>query len=351
VAGDELALTVLRQLTATTPSRCWRPRGWSCRCRLAVLRLRGLEAEEARELIQALDGPEDAPTQAALVERTAGSPMLLRLALGLLRADPDAGLVEPVLSAAELGSSLMQSTLGTLSRRRRRLLGTARRHGAPGRPARRPARGTGQAAGLHDALRAQGELQSSQLLDHPGSAVLHPLVREHVRRELAADPELRRRLHHVAALHLERDPSATYEAAQHFADAGEPARPRRCWWPAGPRSSSGAARDAAADLAGRLARQGAGQRPDDGPNPLVAQLLTVRGDLLVGTLRAAEAEAAYRDALAETDGPVARAEVQLAVGALLIQRGGPTEALRLCRDRRGRPSRTGGPAACRPGRR
>ena len=61
------------------------------------------------------------------------------------------------------------------------------------------------------------------------------------------------------------------------------------------------------------------------------QLLTARGDVLKSTLRAAEAEASYREALALAHGqPMARANIIRVLARGLMQRGQTAESLRLC---------------------
>ena len=61
------------------------------------------------------------------------------------------------------------------------------------------------------------------------------------------------------------------------------------------------------------------------------QLLTARGDVLKSTLRAAEAEASYREALALAHGqPMARANIIRVLAQSLMQRGQTAESLRLC---------------------
>jgi tetratricopeptide (TPR) repeat protein len=78
----------------------------------------------------------------------------------------------------------------------------------------------------------------------------------------------------------------------------------------------------AADLAADLL--------DDSQAESGRQLLVARGDLLVHTERAAEAEQAYRDALARPAAPAVRADVAWRLAQCLLQRGKVSEALTLC---------------------
>ena len=55
---------------------------------VASLKLHGLEREEALELTERLAGPLDQLLTERLLDKTGGSPMLLRLALGQLRDQP-----------------------------------------------------------------------------------------------------------------------------------------------------------------------------------------------------------------------------------------------------------------------
>ena len=65
---------------------------------------------------------------------------------------------------------------------------------------------------------------------------------------------------------------------------------------------------------------------------LLRRLLSIRGALLVNTLRAAEAEASYREAFELAHPPAVRARLTAALGNCLLQRGQAAEALQLACD-------------------
>src|SRR6266545_4117012 len=69
--------------------------------------------------------------------------------------------------------------------------------------------------------------------------------------------------------------------------------------------------------------------PQADQDPVVTHLLSLRGDLLADTVRAAEAEDAYRAALSAA-GPPARPALLWRLARLLSQRGRPAGALALC---------------------
>jgi ATP/maltotriose-dependent transcriptional regulator MalT len=299
----------------------------------APLRLGGLAPDQAVELAARLDP--DMPVHLAerLSARTDGNPMLLRLALAQSRqpGSDRERLVDRLESDPEVGAHLIDTALGGLSRPAADLtdLLAVFRHGVDLHDEALVARVQGWQPGF-DMPAAAAELRHRQLLDHPTAAVLHPLIRDHRYARMAADPTRRRWLHRIAAGCYD-SANEPLEAAWHFSRAGDPA-PAADVLTSQVNTLIGRGQSLpAADLAARLLDQ---IRPD-GDAQLVRRLLVVRGDLLVNTVRADEADAAYREALThEMPAPV-RTLVVLRLAESLLERHRPTEALALCADAAG----------------
>jgi ATP/maltotriose-dependent transcriptional regulator MalT len=322
LAGDPAATAVLAHLAATTPAALL----LTASEELAVpgvgtLRLSGLARHEARALIGGGVAPDLAER---LIDRTGGSPMLLRLAVGELRARPDpAALVNRLESEPQVTAYLLATTLSGLTNPAWRVLSLL---AVFRRPVdlydERLAELVQPADGPYNLSAALDELRRRHLVDHPASAVLHPLVHDQVYARLVADLPRRRRLHAVAAAWSEQACGDVLEASYHCGRAGEPERAARLLvgHPAALVRCGQAL--AAADVAERLlvALPPAGDR---------TALLGVRGDLLADTVRAAEAEDAYRQALATAD-RAARPRLAWRLARLLSQRGRPAEAVEVC---------------------
>ena len=179
--------------------------------------------------------------------------------------------------------------------------------------------------GSYDVIGGIEELRRRQLVDHAARAALHPLVRDHVYAALAGNTRRRRNLHRLAAAHCElafRDP---LEASWHHARAGEGAEAADLLVASVADLTASGRSARAADLAAELIADG---RVAD---ETVRQLLVVRGDLLVHTERAGEAEDSYRDALARPAPPAVRAGVAWRLAQCLLQRAQVHAALELCR--------------------
>jgi transcriptional regulator with XRE-family HTH domain len=249
----------------------------------AVVRLTGLRTTEGRALVTSVRAPAHIPVSLAdrLLTRTAGNPMLLRLALGHLTGDdPDTPLLLDRLAAQpEIAAYLQETMLGGLEPDGERLVGVLsvfRRpvdlhdetlvelcHGTDGR---------------WDLLGAVRELQRRQLIDHPARATLHPLLRDHGYATLLADVSRRRRLHRIAAEWSERVAGDVLEAAWHYTRAGAAATAADLLAAAAPDILAQGRGSAAADLAGRLLGM---VRTQATPDPDVLHRLgLVRTDLL-----------------------------------------------------------------------
>jgi tetratricopeptide (TPR) repeat protein/transcriptional regulator with XRE-family HTH domain len=332
IRDDQAVLRTLGHLVEATPARLLlTSREQLPLPGLSTLRLGGLEPPEARTLVARLGGPLPAELAERLVARTGGSPMLLRLSLAQLRTAPNpARLIEHLETQPEVAAYLLDTTLRHLGESAGMLLALVAVFRQPVDLHDETLVDLYQASeGPRDLLEDLGELQRYQLIDHPAQAQLHPLVRDHVYARLVGDVARRRRLHRVAATWYELVREDALEAAWHFSQAGEVAQASEVL--AGQvRALVRAGRAlTAADLAGTLLRRA---RRAGAGSDLVRQLLQTRGDLLVNTVRAAEAEAAYRQALALGASPALHAQVAWRLAESLLQRAQVSEALALCRE-------------------
>jgi tetratricopeptide (TPR) repeat protein/transcriptional regulator with XRE-family HTH domain len=295
-----------------------------------AFRLGGLAQGEARSLIGALAGPLLAPPLAdALIGRTGGSPMLIRLALGQLRpGGPDPGaLIDRLEAEPGVAAYLLQATLGGLTEPSRRLLSLLAVFRHPVDLLDERLIDASEALdGHYDVLAGLDELRRKQLVDHPARAGLHPLVRDYCYARLVGAAAGRRRLHRLAAGYCERALGSPLEAAWHFSRAGDAADAADLLATRAADITAGGGSGRGADLAAGLLA--AGGLPGDTER----QLLIARGDLLTHTERAGEAEDAYRAALTRPAPPAVRAEVAWRLAQSLLQRGQVPEALGLCRD-------------------
>ncbi len=295
----------------------------------APLRLGGLARDEARTLARELAGPLlSGPLADNLIDRTGGSPMLIRLALGQLRpGGPGAGpLIDRLEAEPGIAAYLLESTLGDLSEPSRRLISLIAvfRHPVDLLD-ERLIDASEAVGGRYDVLAGLDELRRRHLVDHPARADLHPLVRDHVYAGLVGAASGRRQLHQLAALHCEQVLDDPLEASWHHARAGDPAEAADLLATRAADLTASGRSGRAADLAGELL--GAGNMTGDTER----QLLIARGDLLLHTERAGEAEEAYRDALARPAPLAVRAGIAWRLAQSLLQRGKVPEALELCR--------------------
>jgi ATP/maltotriose-dependent transcriptional regulator MalT len=292
-------------------------------------RLGGLADAEARELVQALSGAMLSGSLAGqLIERTGGSPMLIRLALGQLHpAGPTAAaLVEHLAVEPGIAAFLLNATLRDLGEPSRRLMNMIAvfRHPVDLLDSRL-IEASEELAGPYDVLAGLDELRRRQLIDHPAQAELHPLVRDHVYAGLVGAAAGRPRLHRLAAGYCDRVLDDPLEASWHYARAGCPAEAaellatRVTDITASGRGIAGAA----------LAAELLGARPDGAAE---RQLFVARGDLLSHTELAGAAEEAYRHALARPASATVQAEVSWRLAQSLLQRGQVSQALALCQD-------------------
>jgi tetratricopeptide (TPR) repeat protein len=323
-----MVMTVIRYLVEATPvhllltSREQLPLPG-----VSVFRLAGLEPGEARTLVAQLDQTLPPELVERLIARTAGSPMLLRLSLGQLHttAEP-ARLIEHLETQPEIADYLLDTTLRQLGEPAAALLALLAVLRQPVDLHDETLMELYQASeGPCDLLAALAELQRHQLVDHPATAQLHPLVRDQVYARLVGDVARRRRLHRLVADWFEQARGDVLEAAWHFGQAGDLPQAAEVLAGQGRALFRRGQALSAADLAGALLTR-ASRRPAP-----ARQLHMLRGDLLVNTVRAGEAEAAYREALALSRTAPLRAQVAWRLAESQLQRGQVAEALELCR--------------------
>jgi tetratricopeptide (TPR) repeat protein/transcriptional regulator with XRE-family HTH domain len=293
------------------------------------VRLGGLAEPEARELVRVLSGPMlSGPLAGVLIERTGGSPMLIRLALGQLHpAGPTAAvLVEHLETEPGIAAFLLHATLRELGEPSRRLLTVIAvfRHPVDLLDSRL-IEATEALAGPYDVLAGLDELRRRQLIDHPAQAELHPLVRDHVYAGLVGTAAGRPRLHRLAAEHCDRVLDDPLEASWHYARAGCPAEATELLATRVADIAASGRGIAGAELAAELLGTGPAAEAE-------RQLFVARGDLLAHTEQAGDAEEAYRHALARPASAAVRAEVSWRLAQCLLQRGQVPEALALCQD-------------------
>jgi tetratricopeptide (TPR) repeat protein/transcriptional regulator with XRE-family HTH domain len=302
----------------------------------ASLRLAGLDRAQGLDLVARLDPRMPPELAGRLCERTAGNPMLLRLALGQARASgaDRARLVDGLATNPELGDYLVRTTLDQLGRPALRLMALLAVLRVPvdlyDEVLAEESRALDGPDDLlsADLLSAADELRQRQLIDDPAAAELHPLVRDQTFARLVGDPALRRRMHRIAAAWADRSRDDALDAAWHFREAGQygdavDALADRVRALIG-RGQALEAADLVVALRDRLRR-----RPDAQPE-LLRQVHVLLGDLLVDTTRADEAEAAYRAALAGDLPPAVWAAVARRLAESLLHRGQVPRALELC---------------------
>jgi ATP/maltotriose-dependent transcriptional regulator MalT len=295
-----------------------------------VIRLNGLGHDEALRLIGSLDGePLAGPVAERLIERTDGSPMLIRLALGQAQAgdlDP-ATLVDRLEAQPAVTGYLLQTTLAGLGAGARRLLDQLAvfRHPVDLLDDRLVEAGE-ELDGPFDVLGGLDELRRRQLINHAAQASLHPLVHDHAYTALAGNIARRRKLHLVAARHCEQALTDPLEAAWHYARAARPAEAADLIIGATLELIARGRSARAAEFAQELLQ--GGQLADDTER----LLLVARGDLLMHTEHAADADAAYRQALARSGSPAIRADVAWRLAQSLQRRSQVAEALALCQE-------------------
>ena len=297
---------------------------------LHYLTLHGLEANESVALMAHLlpgDG-KSIPSQVnALLERwqmeTAGNPLLLRLAV--TRSQEQSGSAGPAWVAA---GPLVEGLLATLGPAARWLLDFLAL-------CRSPVNLT--ATGLADLLSTQGkdydhrtglaEIRRRRLVDSVEQASLHPLLREPLHAALQNQPEAYRQMHRLAGQWAARNGDRS-SAARHLTQA-EDVEAACDLLLAEEKSQDRTETLAAVDDLLALCRRADAPRNH---RERVRDLLLLRGDLLIHTTRAEEAQESYRSALEATDGRLAQAKLAGRLAVSLFETGRAQDALDLCEE-------------------
>jgi tetratricopeptide (TPR) repeat protein/transcriptional regulator with XRE-family HTH domain len=306
---------------------------------LLHLTLAGLERAEALALVKNLSSlplqparlPEKSDNRVDeldnLIAQTAGSPMLLRLAVSQLEQVP----LDTRKVGASLAAYLVEAILKNLEPAARQALGfLSLWRGVVDLTDPQLAELMSEELGaVYDHALAVTALQRRRLIDHMAHATPHRLLREPMLATLNTRPTQRRTLHHVAAkwAGLSGD---LIEAAHHYCCAGDlqsacDVITNQAVAPYQLGRSIAAA--AVVDEILGLARN---RPPTADLREIVRQLLLLRGDLLVNTLRASEAHASYREAMEMTTQTLARAHIAQRLAVSLFQRGQAQAALELC---------------------
>ncbi len=332
VSTDDVILSLFRHLRTTPVQVMYIGREAALLPDTPTLRLAGLEPAEAQQLATRLDFDLAPPLLDRLLSKTARSPMLLRLAAGQLHDRPvDARqFVDRLDTQPQVAAYLVDTVLRDLSPTARWLADLISIF-------RQPIdlyddqliEAITTATGPAPLDRALAELQRRHLIDQPREAALHPLVRDHLYTALALDPPRKKELHRLAAEWSEQGAGNLLEAAYHYLRANQLSKMVQVIADQSEALFMRGQASAAAEVideALALARKRRNFSPD-----ALRQLLTARGDVLKSTLRAAEAEASYREALALAHGqPLARANIIRVLAQSLMQRAQTAESLRLC---------------------
>ncbi len=290
--------------------------------------LHGMRAVDAAQLFDLLNLNLPQPIQAQVIARTQGNPMLLRLIGGQIQQvqPPLEQWLDRLAQQPQVAAYLIETTLSTIP------------------PELRPALNLLAVAdmplNLYDEALVElaqavlgplpwdlliEELTRRQLIDQPAQAQLPLLLRDHIYSTLVARLDDRRALHKLIAEWYEHIGDDPLIIARHYARAQQhqtaTALLEHNLEQLINRGQSNATTALVDDLLLHARRHDVALRPT---------LLTLRGDLLVHTLRGDEAEANYREALGLVHTPQLRASVTWRLVNSLLQRGLVHEAHELC---------------------
>lgn len=329
---NETSLSLLRQLSEIESISLLFTSRETIPLAVTQVNLGGLETDEAREFIK-LSGLDLEPaTLARLLVRTDNNPMLLRLVIGQLlesRGDVNA-FIEHLETHPQITSFLLRTILNDLKPSTQWLVQLISVFRQPidlydetlGVMIDKSNSNVSINEGLH-------QLQTRYMIDDAHNASLHPLIKDHLNAALSGNTTLKKQFHRLAAEWSEYVAEDAVEAAYHWACAGDLEQAAETISTESEslfnRGQSPAAVQVVDDVLKRV------QRLQGDTTNLRRSLLAARGDLLRGTLRAAEAEASYREALALAHNlPVVRAQIVRNLAQVLMQRSQSAEALRLC---------------------
>ena len=305
---------------------------------LPHLMLQGLARDEARDLVAAMGLPLTPTTARALTDvdaetrfdplftHTAGNPLLLRLAVGQLE---QAQTIVTNARGLTVAHSLVTQVVAQLPPAARWLLDwLVVWHNVQDLtdPALVAWLSEQQAPYDHAAMVEQ--LRRKRIIDHDTHAFLHPLLREPLLATLNVQPRQRQAMHQMAAAWAEKQGDRV-KAAYHHTAVGDLVRACALLETGGENAtiSPAQAHTATAVLDEMLAQL---QHQAESPRQLTAQLLALRGDLLINTLRANEARANYRAAIDLTVDPHVRAHLAQRLAHSLLRIGHAQDARALC---------------------
>ncbi len=299
---------------------------------VATFGLQGLEIAEARQLCEAAGVALAPPTFEALYQVAQGNPLLLRFALDILRQQHHApsDLLRALATQREISAFLTHHILSDLSQLEADVLSLAAILRTP-----MSFLDSHLSAALHehgwrgDLEHVALALQERRLLDNPAYVQLHPLLKEHLAAFLHAKPQKLAQLHRIAATWLMAHPHWLLEALYHLSRIPDIAAFTALMEEKLSHIDATAQHASAVALVDHLLDQ-----PDRVTEGLRWKLHHLRGQLLLETVRVAEAEADLRQALAlaaqESATPAERAQVAIALISVLLRRGKVPEAEALC---------------------
>jgi transcriptional regulator with XRE-family HTH domain/tetratricopeptide (TPR) repeat protein len=337
---------------------------------LPHLMLQGMERGEAFELMAAmgLQRGRDAAVEGSefdpILARTAGNPLLLRLAVGQLeqgRQAPPAvvGQNSAYAPVNQFANQVVNQVVEQLPVSARLLLDWLvvwRNVIDLTDPALAEWLATHfgqvelfQSTERYDHSRAVDLLRRKRIVDLDTHAYLHPLLREPLAIALHADPPRRHEMHRLAAGWAEEQ-GDRIQAAHHCCTAGDLVRACNLLEESDETGASPVRTKAQTHAATavidevlvqlqRLQRHNNVQSestesstPRETAREMRARLLALRGDLLINTLRAAEARDNYRSSIDLTAAPVTRAQLAQRLALSLLRIGHSQDALNLCED-------------------
>ncbi|MFZ5880297.1 MAG: helix-turn-helix domain-containing protein [Chloroflexota bacterium] len=330
--GNEASLSVLRQLTTTTPASILLTSRMELPLPVMHIPVGGLEVDEARELARRLSLDLEADALDRLFSHTGRNPMLLKLAAGQLLGAKEsaASFLEHLATQPQVASYLLDTVLHDLSPAARWLASFLSIFRQPVNLFDDALAGLLPDADPHVDLASAGmELQRRYLIENFKNVILHPLVREYLYAWLGTNAPLKKQLHRLAAEWSEDAAGEIVEAAHHWVRSGELEQASEI---IGAHSEElfqlGKAEAAVQVTEEALARL---SRKRGDITDVKRNLLNARGDLLRGTFRTREAEASYREALSLAQGrPAVRAQIVRNLAQNVMQRGQVSEGVRLC---------------------
>jgi tetratricopeptide (TPR) repeat protein/transcriptional regulator with XRE-family HTH domain len=295
------------------------------------IRLSGMADAEASQLLTQLRSKLVPALAEQLIAKTGGSPMLLRLAIGQLGVGRDAAaLIAHLETEPEVAAFLLDAVLKSLSPQALRLAELLSVF-------RQPVNLYDETLFVHphqlglqplNIGQAIAELVQRQLIDQPGAALLHPLVRDHIYTLLNSNLARQRALHRLVGEWLAKnDPSQLFQAAYHLGRANVLKRAVNLLTNQAAALIENGQSEMAVQVIDELIVRA---RHLKNPGELLQPLLMARGDLLVTTAHVLQAEENYREALRLTQQPAVRAHIALRLAGSLIARNCAVEALGLC---------------------